>query len=34
MPTFGVTFPKEGAYNRILRIGNSQFGSRVREGSL
>ncbi|MCX5914294.1 MAG: hypothetical protein NTV04_20460 [Deltaproteobacteria bacterium] len=28
IPTFGVTFPKEGSYNLILRVGNSQFGSR------
>jgi len=28
VPAFGVTFPKEGAYNLILRIGNSQYGSR------
>jgi len=28
VPAFGVTFPKEGAYNLILRIGHSQYGSR------
>jgi hypothetical protein len=28
VPAFGVTFPKEGNYNLILRIGNSQYGSR------
>ena len=28
VPAFGATFPKEGAYNLILRVGNSQFGSR------
>lgn len=28
VPAFGVTFPKEGSYNLILRVGNSQFGSR------
>jgi hypothetical protein len=28
IPAFGVTFPKEGTYNLILRIGNNQFGSR------
>jgi hypothetical protein len=28
VPAFGVTFPKEGSYNLILRIGNSQYGSR------
>jgi hypothetical protein len=28
VPAFGVTFPKEGSYNLILRIGNSQLGSR------
>ena len=28
IPAFGVTFPKEGVYNLILRIGNDQYGSR------
>ena len=28
VPVFGVTFPREGAYNLILRIGHSQYGSR------
>jgi hypothetical protein len=28
IPAFGVTFPKEGSYNLILRVGNSQYGSR------
>ena len=28
IPAFGVTFPKEGDYNLILRVGNSQYGSR------
>ena len=28
VPAFGVTFPKEGSYNLILRIGHSQYGSR------
>ena len=28
LPVSGVTFPKPGTYNLILRIGNSQFGSR------
>jgi hypothetical protein len=28
LPAFGVTFPKEGVYNLILRVGNSQYGSR------
>jgi hypothetical protein len=28
VPAFGVTFPKEGAYNLILRIGHSQYSSR------
>ncbi|MGA2974748.1 MAG: hypothetical protein ABSF77_05505 [Spirochaetia bacterium] len=28
VPAFGVTFPKEGSYNLILRIGNSLYGSR------
>jgi len=28
VPAFGVTFPKEGSYNLILRVGNNQYGSR------
>ncbi|MBA7552105.1 hypothetical protein ES705_44659 [subsurface metagenome] len=28
LPAFGVTFPKEGVYNLIFRIGNNQYGSR------
>lgn len=28
IPAFGVTFPKEGSYNLILRVGNNQYGSR------
>jgi hypothetical protein len=28
VPAFGVTFPKEGSYNLIIRVGNSQYGSR------
>jgi hypothetical protein len=28
LPAFGVTFPKSGIYNLILRVGNSQYGSR------
>ena len=28
LPILGVTFPKEGVYNLILRVGNSQYGSR------
>jgi hypothetical protein len=28
IPAFGVTFPKEGIYNLILRVGNNMFGSR------
>ena len=28
LPAFGVTFPKEGVYNLILRVGNNQYGSR------
>jgi hypothetical protein len=28
VPAFGVTFPKEGSYNLILRVGNSLYGSR------
>ena len=28
VPAFGVTFPKEGSYNLILKVGNSQLGSR------
>mgnify|MGYP001041453836 CR=1 FL=1 len=28
IPAFGVTFPKEGTYNLIFRIGNNQYGSR------
>ena len=28
VPAFSVTFPKEGSYNLILRIGNGQYGSR------
>jgi len=28
LPAFGVTFPKEGIYNLILRVGNNQYGSR------
>jgi hypothetical protein len=28
IPAFGVTFPREGKYNLILRIGNNQYGSR------
>ena len=28
VPVFGATFPREGVYNLILRIGHSQYGSR------
>jgi hypothetical protein len=28
IPALGVTFPKEGHYNLILRVGNSLYGSR------
>ena len=28
IPAFGVTFPKEGIYNLIFRVGNEQYGSR------
>lgn len=28
IPAFGVTFPKEGVYNLIFRVGNEQYGSR------
>ncbi len=28
VPAFGVTFPKPGNYNLVLRVGNGQFGSR------
>lgn len=28
IPAFGVTFPKEGVYNLIFRVGNNQYGSR------
>jgi hypothetical protein len=28
VPAFGVTFPKEGSYNLILKVGHSQYGSR------
>jgi hypothetical protein len=28
VPAFGVTFPKEGSYNLILKVGYSQYGSR------
>ena len=28
VPAFGVTFPKEGSYNLILRVGNGLLGSR------
>jgi hypothetical protein len=28
VPAFGVTFPKEGTYNLILRVGNNLYGSR------
>jgi hypothetical protein len=28
LPAFGVTFPKEGTYNLVLRVGNNQYGSR------
>ncbi len=28
LPALGVTFPKEGNYNLILRVGNYPFGSR------
>jgi hypothetical protein len=28
VPAFGVTFPKEGSYNLILKVGHSTYGSR------
>lgn len=28
VPAFGVTFPKTGSYNLILKVGHSIFGSR------
>ena len=28
IPALGVTFPKEGNYNLILKVGNYQYGSR------
>jgi hypothetical protein len=28
VPAFGVTFPKPGIYNLILKVGNSTYGSR------
>ncbi len=28
LPAFGVTFPKEGVYNLIFRVGHNQYGSR------
>jgi hypothetical protein len=28
IPAFGVTFPKDGDYNLILRVGNGLYGSR------
>ena len=28
VPALGVTFPKEGVYNLIFRVGNNQYGSR------
>ena len=28
IPALGVTFPKEGKYNLILRVGNYPYGSR------
>ena len=28
IPAFGVSFPKEGIYNLILKIGNYTYGSR------
>jgi len=37
LPAFGVTFPKEGTYNLILKVGNNTYGSRrivVHSGTL